>query len=292
MLELNQLRYFVETAKTRNFTRAARNCHVAQPALSQQIRKLETLLGLKLLKRLPRGASLTPEGEVLLPYAQAVLTALQQAERIGAELRGVTRGTVSVLSLPSACVYVLPPRIAAFRQDHPLIDIVLEESVSANIGGMILSGQYDLGVTQAMVTMPGLARELLHEEELLLAVPAQHPLASRTRIDLSEAAKEPFVVTKRATEFRELAVQLCRAAGFEMRAAFETDHFDSIQAYCAVGMGVALIPKSAVLSTLTPAPKYLQITRPAAQRRLWLVWPQAGFKNKAAEAMVKYLLGR
>jgi len=64
-MELNPLRYFVETAKERNFTRAAQNCHVAQPALSQQIRKLETLLGVKLLKRLPRGAELTTEGEII-----------------------------------------------------------------------------------------------------------------------------------------------------------------------------------------------------------------------------------
>src|ERR1700759_5547619 len=87
-MDVNPLRYFAEVAQVQNFTRAAKNCHVAQPALSQQIRKLETLLGVKLLNRLPRGAQLTQEGEILLPYVKKVLAALQETETIAADLRG------------------------------------------------------------------------------------------------------------------------------------------------------------------------------------------------------------
>jgi len=288
-MDLNQLRYFVEVARMKNFTRAARNCHVAQPALSQQIRKLETQLGIKLLKRLPRGAELTPEGEVLLPYAEGVLGALAEAQNVGADLKGASRGLVRVVTLPSACVYVLPPRIAAFRRDHPRIDIVLEETVSSRIPELVLSGQYDLGVNQALDPVPRMQRALIHKDELVLAVPENHPLATRPDVKLIEAANETFVVTKKDTEFRVLAEDLCRRAGFEMRAAFEADHFDSIQAYCAVGMGVALIPRSVILKTLAPAPRYLRITQPRAIRNLWLLWPEAGIKNKAAEAMIGYL---
>src|SRR3954466_8327942 len=100
LMDLNPLRYFAEVAKMRNFTRAAENCHVAQPALSQQIKRLETLLGLKLLKRLPRGAALTSEGEILLPYFQQVLTAIQDAEDVAADLRGISRGTVKIIAPP------------------------------------------------------------------------------------------------------------------------------------------------------------------------------------------------
>ncbi len=288
-MEVTPLRYFVEVAKEKNFTRAAKNCHVAQPALSQQIRRLEVLLGVKLFKRLPRGAILTSEGEILLPYVQTVLNALKETADVAADLRGASRGTVKILSLPSACVYVLPPMIAAFKRDHPRIDIVLEEKISADIPELVLSGAFDLGVTQARHSVPGLTRALIHEEDLLLAVPEGHPLATKQEISLRDAAGEPFVVTKMATEFRTLAVDLCRSAGFEMHAAFEADHFDALQAYCAVGMGVALIPSSVILKNLTPAPHYLRIVRPNAKRRLWLLWPQRGMKNKAAETMVPYL---
>lgn len=288
-MDINQLRYFSEVAKVKNFTRAAKNCHVAQPALSQQVRRLETQLGVKLLKRLPRGAALTSEGEILVPYIQTVLNSVQEIENVAAELRGVSRGNVKILSLPSACVYVLPPKVAAFKRDHPRIDIVMEEKISVDIPELVLSGAFDLGVTQAPSPAPGLTRELIHEEDLLLAVPEGHPLATRGEIDLIEAAEEPFIVTKLGTEFRNLAVDLCRGAGFEMHAAFEADHFDALQAYTAVGMGVALIPSSVVLNSLTPAPIYLKIVKPVAKRRLWLLWPQRGMKNKAAEAMVPYL---
>jgi len=288
-MDINSLRYFVEVAKVQNFTRAAKNCHVAQPALSQQIRKLETQLGVKLLKRLPRGAALTSEGEIFLPYAEKVLSTVQEAQVVSEELRGVTRGTVRIVSLPSACVYVLPPKIAAFKRDHPNIDIVLEENISADIPERVDAGNFDLGVTQAVNPVPGMTRALIHEEDLLLAVPEGHRLAGRDSVDLMEAATESFVVTKPDTEFRYLAADLCRRAGFEMHAAFEADHFDSLQAYCAVGMGVALIPSSVVLYTLTPRPRYLRISRPDAKRRLFLLWPQRGHKNKAAEAMVPYL---
>lgn len=289
-MDINPLRYFAEVAKVKNFTRAAENCHVAQPALSQQIRRLETLLGMKLLKRLPRGAALTSEGEILLPYVQKVLNAVQDTEDVAADLRGVSRGTVKIVSLPSACVYVLPPKIAAFKRDHPRIDIVLEESISTSIPELVLLKKFDLGVTQAPNPVPGMTRALIQEEDLLLAVPEGHALAGRSTCELSEAAGESFVVTKPDTEFRQLVVDLCRRAGFEMHAVFEADHFDSLQAYCAVGMGVALIPKSVVINTLTPAPHYLRITKPEAKRRLHLLWPQSGLKNKAAEAMVPYLV--
>src|SRR5438105_15466532 len=131
-MELTQLRYFVEVARVKNFTRAAENCHVAQPALSQQIRKLETLLGVKLLKRLPRGAALTSEGEILLPYVTKILNSVHEAEDVAADLRGAARGAVRIVALPSACVYLLPPRIAAYKRAHPRIDIVLEERISAD----------------------------------------------------------------------------------------------------------------------------------------------------------------
>lgn len=288
-MDLNQLRYFIEVAKIRNFTRAAKNCHVAQPALSQQIRKLEAQLNLKLLKRLPRGAELTREGEVFLPYAEQVLSALNEAQGVAEELRGASRGVVRIVTLPSACVYVLPPKIAAFKRDHPRVDIVLEETVSANIPNLVLSGGFDLGVTQALAPIPRMRRALIQREDLLLAVGENHPLAARQELKLAEASGETFVVTKKDTEFRHLAEDLCRRAGFEMGTAFEADHFDSIQAYCAVGIGVGLIPRSVILTTLEPAPHYLRITHPKAQRYLWLVWPEGGLQNKAAQAIMPYL---
>jgi LysR family hydrogen peroxide-inducible transcriptional activator len=291
-MDINPLRYFAEVANVKNFTRAAENCHVAQPALSQQIKRLETQLGIKLLDRLPRGAQLTTDGEILLPYVQKVLSALQEAEGVAADLRGASRGAVRIVSLPSATVYILPPKIAAFKRDHPRIDIILEEKISTDIPQQVLAGNFDLGVTQAMHPYPGMTRALIHEEELLLAVPEGHPLAGRSEIKLSDAAEEQFVVTKKNTEFRNLAMDLCRKAGFEMQAAFEADHFDSLQAYAAVGMGVALIPESVILNTLTPKPRYIRIAKPDAKRRLWLLWPEKGFKNKSAELMVPYLRSR
>ncbi|MCZ7644404.1 MAG: LysR family transcriptional regulator [Planctomycetota bacterium] len=288
-MDFNQLRYFIEVARVKNFTRAAKNCHIAQPALSMQVRKLEVELGIKLLKRLPRGAELTQEGEVFLPYAERVLNTLNDAQNVAADLNGASRGVVRIVTLPSACVYVLPPKIAAFKRDHPRVDIVLEESVSANIPNVVLSGAFDLGVTQALEPIGRMRRALMQREELLLAVSEKHPLAAKQEVRLKEAAGETFVVTKKDTEFRHLAEDLCRRAGFEMGKPFEADHFDSIQAYCAVGMGVGLIPRTVVLKTLEPAPKYLHITHPKATRSLWVVWPEGGLKNKVAEAMISYL---
>lgn len=289
MIDVNPLRYFAEVAKVKNFTKAARNCHVAQPALSQQIKRLETRLGMKLLERLPRGAQLTNEGELLLPVVQRALVHMQEVESFAAELRGAERGLVRIVALPSATVYVLPPKIAAFKRDFPRIDIVLEESITEGIPQLVSSGAFDLGVTQALHPVRGMTRVLIHEEDLLLVVSEGHRLAGRSEIKLSEAAGEPFIVTKKNTEFRNLVTDLCRRAGFDVHVDFEADHFDSLQAYAAVGMGVALIPKSTVLDTLTPKPRYIPIKQPQAKRRLWLLWPETGIKNKIALSMVPYL---
>ena len=113
----------------------------------------------------------------------------------------------------------------------------------------------------------------------------------RSRPHAVRHAHEKFVVTKENTEFRDLAISLCRRAGFEMQAAFEADHFDSLQAYTAVGMGVALIPQSTIVNTLTPSPRYIRITKPEAKRRLKTAfkldksWKQSALEDPDLKAM-------
>ena len=133
-MELHQLRYFLAVSQWGNFSRAARESHVSQPSLSQQILKLEDELGEPLFFRNQQGAELTPAGLLFRPYAQRILAAVEEAQQRVRESGGGVRGKIVIGALPTIAPFVLPTLIDSFTREHPEVEVVVHEEVTLQIG--------------------------------------------------------------------------------------------------------------------------------------------------------------
>src|SRR5215470_7105635 len=196
-MEMHQLTYFESVSRHLHFTRAAQELNVAQPSVSQQIRKLEHELGAPLFHRMKRHVALTEAGKTFLPHAKAVLRQLEEARVEVQELSGLRKGTLAVGAPPSVGTHLLPRALAAFSQRHPGITLTFREAGSRTLVQLLEQGDLDLAVVIQPIRHPVLETLPLLEEELLLAVPRSHALAGgKRRVRLADLADEPFVLLR------------------------------------------------------------------------------------------------
>lgn len=245
-MELHHLRYFVAVAEELHFGRAARRLHMAQPPLSQQIRRLEGVVGARLFDRSRRHVALTPAGRAFLPHARR---ALQEAQLGADDARRAARGEIGRLAVGfvgSAMAGPLPAVVRAFRSRHPDVALTLRQMTTAAQVGALREGTLDVGCLRPPVVGDDLAVEVIATEPLLAAVPAGHPLAGPEALDLGELAEEAFIMSPREAGpgFFEGVTAACRAAGFQPRISQQSTEMTTILGLVASGMGVALVPSA------------------------------------------------
>jgi DNA-binding transcriptional LysR family regulator len=243
-MELYQLEYFLEAARQRNFTRAAARLHLAQAALSEQIRNLEGELGTPLFHRGRRETVLTAAGETLRLHAEALLDRATVARQAVQDLVGLRGGRLTIGAIPSVSACMLPAAIAAFRKRHPLVDLALFEGTSEAVAQWVESGRVEFGIVQLPTSGGNFDEHLLFTEPFVLLVAKAHPAAKQRRIALTKLAHESFVFYKGRA--RDTALAACRAAGFEPRIACESSELETVRSLVAAGLGVAILPQLAV----------------------------------------------
>jgi LysR family transcriptional regulator, hydrogen peroxide-inducible genes activator len=244
-MEMHQLRYFVALAKTGSFRRAAENCHVSQPSLSQQIMKLEDELGEKLFERLRRSAVLTAAGELFRARAERILQEVEDARREVGDVRGVVRGKVQLGVLPTIAPYLLPKIIQRFSAQYPAVELVVHEDMTARLVQVIEANELDLAIASLPIIGRGLEVKELFTEELFVALPQTHRLARKKAIAVHELRNEKFVVMKEGHCLGAQAVQFCREKGFDPQVTCRTAQVETIQALVQAGLGVSLVPEMA-----------------------------------------------
>jgi LysR family transcriptional regulator, hydrogen peroxide-inducible genes activator len=285
-MELHQLRYFMAVVREGTFTKAAQRLFIAQPSLSEQIRKLETELGSPLFQRLGRTLALTSAGEAFLPHAERVVLEVEQARARVEEVRGLRRGRLSIGVLSTAAARLLPRFLAELRDEHPGVEVVLREGdVSADLEQLVHDGALDLAIVRLPVRRQDLEARLLVREPLVALVPPGHRLRDRRSIDLAELADEPFVAMRIGYGLRELLERSCQEAGFEPRVVFETSQVGTVVGLVLAGIGVTVLPQMAA-----EAARRILVRDRSAYRDLGVVWRQDQPLAPAA-AMFLGLLG-
>ena len=286
-MELHQLRYFCAVARAGNFTRAAEEQHVAQPSLSQQIRKLEDELGARLFDRLPRFARLTDFGKAFLPKAGEILRQVGQARTEIQEMSQAEVGSVIVGAIPTIAPYFLGPALASFARRHPAVSIRVVEEITPILLDRLHTGRVDLVVLALPVRGAELESEELLREPLFAALPEGHRLASRTSLVLSEIGEDPFLLLKEGHCFRENALSACPRSRVNPNVVFESGQFSTIVSMVATGMGVSVVPAMAV--ERHAACKFVRISDERAVRVVGLVQLKHRFKTRAQCALVEEL---
>ncbi|WP_353946363.1 LysR family transcriptional regulator [Streptomyces sp. HUAS MG91] len=246
-MELRQLRYFLALAEECHFGRAAARLHVAQPALSQQIKQLERELGVQLFNRSTRRVEPTEAGRLLTGYARALVAEEERARVHLHELATGHAGRVSVGFIGTATYDVLPRVSRTVRARLPGITLDLRgELLTPELVEGLTSGTYDLAVLRGRVAGEGLRVTSLRSEPLVAVLPAHHPLAGRPRIPLRALADEPFVVhpSRSRSSMYDLVLAACERAGFSPVSLTEVGETATLVVFVAAGHGVALVPQS------------------------------------------------
>jgi LysR family transcriptional regulator, hydrogen peroxide-inducible genes activator len=289
-MELHQLRYFCAVAHNGNITRAAKAENVAQPSLSQQIRKLEAELGAKLFDRFPRSARLNQFGRTFLFRAEAILRQVGEARTEIQEMAGAEKGKVVIGAIPTVTPYFLPPVLTSFTRQHPTIAVSVVEETTP----ILLERLHDGSIDLALLVLPVLGEELLCEElfrePLFVVLPRKHHLASREMIDLQEIRTDPFLLLKEGHCFRENVIMACRESKLQPHLVFESDQFSTILAMVSAGMGVSVVPAMAVANRQRC--KFIRIRDHRVSRRVGLAQLKHHFATFAHRALVKYLRHR
>jgi DNA-binding transcriptional LysR family regulator len=286
-VELRHLRYFVAVAEERHFGRAAARLHIAQPPLSQQIRRLEAELGEPLLYRTTRSVELSPAGEVLLDRGREILAEVDAAIE---DARRAARGEYGRLAIgfTGSCTYtMLPALAAALRRELPgvVLDLRGELLTPAQVG-RLLDGTLDLGLLRPPVRERDLCTEVLHSETLLAVLPETHPLAEAEAVPLEHLQHEPFVTYP--SHFRSVvhdAVEdACAAHGFKPLATHEVAETATLVSFVAAGLGVSLVPASVRNMTVAGA-VYRPLEHDATRVELAVAWRRADERPVLARAL-------
>lgn len=247
-MELRQLRSFVAVAEELSFTRAAGRLHLAQPALSVQVRKLEDELGVELFDRTRRAIRLTDAGALLLREARALLRGVEATVELVRRAGSGTVGRLTVGFVPSASNTVLPPALRRFGTAHPGVTLHLREQAPDELVRALHEGRLDVALLYLPLDDPSLATAVVAREAFVVAIPADHALAARKRIDVRSLRDEAFILPARhgTPGLHAQVVAMCAAAGFTPRAVQEDVWLvQTIVGLVAAGVGIALVPASA-----------------------------------------------
>ena len=245
-MELRHLKYFVAVAEELHFGRAAERLHIAQPPLSQQIKRLEDELGVKLFNRTKRKVEMTSAGKMFLDEARLTLKQAERARRIAVEADQGVRGRLRVGFVTSACYSILPVLIRRFRQDHPLVDLEMLELTPQQQIEAMEQGSIDAGLLRPPVGPGCLLAETLFAEPVLAALPVDHRMANEKAIDLKKLAEEAFVMFPRhhGPGIYDVIMKACHDAGFTPNVSYAPNQMQTLLAYVAGGLGIALVPQS------------------------------------------------
>jgi DNA-binding transcriptional LysR family regulator len=265
-MELRHLRSFTMLAEERHFGRAAARLHIAQPALSQQIKQLEREFGVELVTRTTRRVELTEAGRHFADHARTVLGSVDRAA-LDMELVASGRaGHVSVGFIGTASYDLLPAAAREVRDALPGVRLDLHsELLSPVLLDGLLDGTYDLVVLRPDgVRRPEVDVRILRTERLIAVLPDRHPLAGHPRLDLAQLAAEPFVMhfSGHRSSMHEHVLAACAAAGFRPASIMEVGETVTLVVFVAAGLGVALVP-GPVRSLALDGVSYVELAAPA-----------------------------
>ena len=283
-MEFHQLRYFVAVAEEGSFSRAAAKVRVAQPSLSQQIRKLEAEMGQPLFDRLPRSVVLTEAGRCLIDYARQILASIGDARRCVDEVKGEIAGKVAVGAIPTIAPYVLPELVVTFQKHYPDVTLEIVEDVTDGITRRIEAGELDVALASTCRPGPSLRRESLGAEPLLVLVPEGHSLAKKDLVEFDDLKSQRFLLLHEMHCLSQQVNHLLEARRLRPEIALAGSQLSTIANMVAASIGVSIVPQMMVRHHATPGCVSLPFAPPVPERELNFLSNPLRFQSKAAAA--------
>ena len=291
MLDVRRLKVLREVAVTGSFSAAAESLAFTQPAVSRQIATLEAEAGAQLVERNARGIRLTPAGELLVEHAESILDRLAAAETQLSQLQNLEGGALRIGAPATANATLIPLAIRRFDDEHPLVELRLDEGTSRDLLQSLLAGDIDLAVvtdSEAHLELhEDVELELLMDDPLHVALPRDHVLADKDDLKMEDLAGETWIEGRDRVCAAPL-IAAAAAAGFEPRICFESAQWLGKQGLVAAGLGVTLIPTLA-LATVRDDIVVRSLGADAPKRQVFVATLRCGYRNPAIEPMRRIL---
>ncbi len=287
-LPLRQVATFVCLAETQSFRRAAERLRLSQPAVSAHIRELERQVGVALVHRTTRHVSLTAEGKAFAVRAKRALDELDMASQDLRELAAVHRGRVTVACIVPLMATVVPNVVRRIKEMHPGLEVEIRDVLSGQIDQLIASGEVDLAIgprpTGSNRTFTRLERDYF-----VAAAPADHPIAARATINLREVLAYPIILTTRNTNARAVLERAIHQIDQTLQPRFELVHYFSLGRMIDAGLGITILPRTAVPSLASTSIVAVDIKSPRLFRDIGLITRREYQFSPAAQAFVAVL---
>lgn len=289
-MDLDQLRYFLHVARLQNFTRAAEELKISQPALSRSIQRLEEELGQPVFERKTRSVSLTDAGTLLQARAQQMLTILEDTK---AEITDDGQsGRVRVGAIPTIAPYFLPNVLRQFATEFPKATLIVQENTTDALVKSCTQGEIDLAVLALPIPAKYLEVEELFEEELLLVLPPTHPLVDKEKIRLTDVEPYPFVLLDEAHCLSDSIVSFCRQRSFQPVAVERTSQLAMVQELVSLSHGISMIPAMARELDQSNRRVYRSLHGRKPTRMVAVAWNPYRFQSRLIKAFRERLQQR
>lgn len=286
-MEIHQLEYFIAIAETGGFSRAAERCSVAQPSLSQQIKKLEGEIGQPLFDRLSRKVVLTDAGRLLLPRANAILGELQNIKvEMHTEITA-GHGTLTVGFIPTIAPFVLPGVIQKFSQEFPNAALEVYEDLTDELVKRIVAAELDVAITSLPIKNNLVKSEELLSEPLLVAASQKYDIVTRASIHVKELDDFPFIALSEVHCLGEQVQSFCYQQDLELNIVCHTAQLSTVQNCIALGLGVSLVPQALAISDPLEQIVYRAISDAAPQRKIAAVTHAKRHRSTLADQFIE-----
>jgi DNA-binding transcriptional LysR family regulator len=287
-MELRQLEYFMAVCKELHFTRAAEKLNISQPTLSEQIKRLEDEVGIPLFDRIGKRIALTEAGKILLNHSRSVFFEIEQAGLALNDLNELQRGKLTIGSLLTCVNYLLPPAIINFKQLYPNVKLSVHGLKTADIKKGLLENELDLGITFLPVEEKEFYSTPLFTEELSLAVPSGHPLASLKEVDMKMLENVSAILLPESYYLRQLIDMYSSEIGFKLKLTLEMTTLESLIHMVSEGVGVTILPEAYLDFLDNPQVVKVKLINPTPQREIGFIYR----KNKFICATTQTFIGQ
>lgn len=277
-MELDQLRYFLQVAQRGNFTRAAQDLMISQPALSRSILKLEEELGQPVFERKSRSVCLTDAGTLLQGRALQILRLIEETK---AEITDDGQsGRVRIGAIPTIAPYFLPELLRSFSTEFPKASLIVQENTTDVLLKCCTQGEIDLAILALPVAAKYLDTEELFEEELLVVLPPDHPLVDQPKVRLSDIEPLPFVLLDEAHCLSDNITTFCRQRSFQPVAIERTSQLTMVQELVSLSHGISMIPAMARVLDQSNRRVYRSLSGRKPTRKIAVVWNPYRFQSQ------------
>jgi LysR family transcriptional regulator, transcriptional activator of the cysJI operon len=249
-MDVRDLQIFLSVSKHLNYTRAGEEINLSQPSVSVRIHQLESELRVKLFEQLGKKVVLTDAGQLLVPYANRVIAAIDDAHHAIDELQGLERGSLRIGASTTPGMYLVPQVVARFKRSHPKIDIHLRIKDTREVEDGVLNNEFDFGFVGGHLAAAEVSAHAWLTDELLLVVSPDHRLTNKKTVRKQDLEGESFIVRESGSATRATIVTQLQQANFELETVIEMENPESIKKAVQSGLGIAFISKFAIATEL------------------------------------------